>query len=149
MSWMSLMTNIHKMRKAVRPNVNEKNGRRGDFKSRMDTIKSELKSSVKFYPFGILNNLDHLDLLLSDVGLFAEDVLTSNSVNDIGGADGDLAFYCKDLGAEHVNLIDNAPTNYNGLEGARKLKAALGADVNILEADIDSIDAWKQVPISM
>ena len=94
--------------------------RRQDFIDRINVAKGRLKKSVNFYPYHILSNLVHLDNLLSDINLSAEDVLASKSVNDIGGADGDIAFYREFLGAEKVNLIDYAPTNFNHLIGAKK-----------------------------
>ena len=87
-----------------------------------------------------------MDHLLSDVGRLAEDVLVSRTINDIGGADGDLAFYCEFLGAEEINLIDHAPTNYNHLTGANRLKDALRSRVNILDIDLDSAAGWQNVP---
>jgi len=48
-------------------------------------------------------------------------------VADIGAADGDVAFFLESLGFT-VDIIDNGPTNMNGLEGARKVKQALGSN---------------------
>lgn len=118
--------------------------KRQKFINHINATKECLKGSVDVYPYDTLGNLFTLDDLLSDVGLSAEDVLTSESVNDIGGADGELAFYCEFLGAEKVSLIDNAPTNFNKLMGAKKLKEALNSNVNIIDIDID-VDGWEKV----
>lgn len=119
--------------------------RRQQFYDRLNTAKRELEASVTFYPYSTWGNLTHLDHLLSDVGLLAEDVLVSRSINDIGGADGDIAFYCEFLGASKVNLVDHAPTNFNGLVGAMKLKEALNSSVNIIDIDIDldTSNGWE------
>lgn len=117
--------------------------RRQQFYDRLNTAKRELEASVTFYPYSTWGNLTHLDHLLSDVGLVAEDVLVSRSINDIGGADGDLAFYCEFLRASKVNLVDHAPTNFNGLVGAMKLKEALNSSVNIIDIDLDTAKGWE------
>lgn len=115
------------------------------FCDRINTIKKGLEKSVSFYPYSILSNLDHLDNLLHDIGLQTEDVLAARTVNDIGGADGDLAFYCEFLGAEKVNLIDHAPTNFNQLKGATKLKEVLTSKVNIFDIDLHNPNGWQSV----
>ena len=55
---------------------------------------------------------------------------------DIGGGDGDCAFFLESLGHQ-VHLIDHAPTNYNELEGARALKNELGSSVEIIDLDVE------------
>lgn len=117
--------------------------RRQDFIDRINVAKRSMEKSVNFYPYHILSNLNHLDNLLCDVNLSAEDVLTSKTVNDIGGADGDIAFYCEFLGAEKVSLIDYAPTNFNHLIGAKKIKETLNSNVNIVDTDLSI--GWEKV----
>jgi tRNA (mo5U34)-methyltransferase len=63
-------------------------------------------------------------------------------IADIGSADADLAFFMKKMGFS-VDVIDNALTNFNLLEGARIMKEALGSSVTIREIDLDS-----QFPLS-
>src|SRR4030095_7882915 len=58
-------------------------------------------------------------------------------IADIGGADGDLAFLLEQMGLS-VDLIDNEPTNFNHLQGARILKEALHSNVKIQTVDLDS-----------
>ena len=79
----------------------------------------------------------HLQRLL---GGNAYDLLTlaeGRAVADIGAADGDLAFFLETLGFE-VDIVDNAPTNWNGLKGARRLRELLDSRVNIEEVDLDA-----------
>ncbi len=129
-----------------------------DFKSRnikaghgrqhfIDKLSNIKKGSedITFYPYSTMSNLDHLDNLLNDINLSAEDILVCKTVNDIGGADGDMAFYCEYLGAEKVNLIDNPPTNFNGLKGAMKVKDSLKSKVNIVNIDLDDINGWGKI----
>jgi ubiquinone/menaquinone biosynthesis C-methylase UbiE len=145
-----------KMRKRTRADlsmsVNKRNeeleaskqkSRREDFIDRINVTKRSMEKSVNFYPYHILSNLTHLDNLLRDINLSAEDVLTSKTVNDIGGADGDIAFYCEFLGAEKVSLIDYAPTNFNHLMAAKKLKDALNSNVNIVDMDLSI--GWEKI----
>jgi hypothetical protein len=58
-------------------------------------------------------------------------------IADIGGADGDLAFFFEKIGLS-ADLIDNEPTNFNQLEGARLLREALHSTVTIRKVDLDS-----------
>jgi len=51
-------------------------------------------------------------------------LLTNNNfgkIADLGGADGDLAFFLETLGFD-LDIIDHAPTNFNHLKGAQLLK---------------------------
>lgn len=120
--------------------------KRQQFYDRLNIVKKELGPAVIFYPYPTWGNLMHLGYLLSDVGLLPEDILASRSINDIGGADGDIAFYCEFLGVRKVNLIDHAPTNFNHLIGAIKLKQALGSNINIFDLDLDSTTGWENLP---
>ena len=110
-------------------------------------LENKAKSSGKilFYPYYSFGNLSHIDNLLMDTGYETEALLSVNGVNDIGGADGDLAFYCESIGARNVSLIDNAPTNFNNLSGARFLKEKLSSGVEIIDTDLDSTRGWEQI----
>jgi glycosyltransferase involved in cell wall biosynthesis len=118
---------------------------REQFIGQLNVIKKDLEKTVSFYPYSIQGNLIHLDNLLHDANLSTEDVLASTTVNDIGGADGDLAFYCEFLGAKKVNLIDYAPANFNQLTGAMNLKEVLGSKVNIIDTDLNTIEGWQNI----
>lgn len=59
------------------------------------------------------------------------------SIADIGGADGDLAFFLESLGYQ-VDFVDHAPTNANGLRGVRTLRKALNSAITINDVDLDS-----------
>jgi len=82
-------------------------------------------------------NIWTIDQLLTgeNRGLF--DSLKNQHVADIGGADGDLAFFYERLGAS-VDLIDYPPTNYNALVGAKTIKNALQSNVTIIDQDLDA-----------
>lgn len=118
---------------------------REQFIERLNLIKKDLEKKVNFYPYSTLGNLPHIDYLLQELNLSAEEVLSFKTINDIGGADGDIAFYCEFLGAEKVNLIDHAPTNFNNLKAAILLKQALKSNVNIKDANLDSYEGWESV----
>jgi 2-polyprenyl-3-methyl-5-hydroxy-6-metoxy-1,4-benzoquinol methylase len=96
-----------------------------------------ISAEFLWYPYGTLNNFIHLQDCFNKHPL---DSLTSQRrIADIGGADGDLAFFLASLGYS-VDIYDYGPTNYNGLRGARELVRELRFEntVSISEVDIDS-----------
>ncbi len=99
--------------------------------------KAELAPKSFWYPYHIMSNFTHLDALLTGPNRLLMDLIDGKPVADIGGADGDLAFFLGSLGVS-VDLIDHAPTNFNGLRGAGLLKTALSSSVAIHEIDLDS-----------
>lgn len=116
---------------------------RSGFWRLLEGKKQQLSGTVSFYPYPISSVLTHLDTLLNGIGVTTEAVLSTSSINDIGGADGDLAFYCEALGTPKVNLVDHAPTNFNGLVAATRLKEALNSTVKIQDIDLDG--TWNRV----
>lgn len=58
------------------------------------------------------------------------------SVLDVGCGDGDVGFLFHDLGCD-VDLLDNAATNFNDVQGAKRTAEALGHRGRIIERDID------------
>src|SRR5207302_1757082 len=68
--------------------------------------------------------------------VFAE--IAGQPVADIGAADGDFGFFLEQRLGCQVDLIDNAPTNYNGLRGAHRMRAELNSAVTINQIDLDT-----------
>lgn len=97
----------------VLENLFSRTPKRKQFETELQKIKDTGKDTIAFYPYNTMQNLYHLDLLLKDTDWTPEKILATNGVNDIGGADGDLAFYAEHLGATQVSLVDHAPTNFN------------------------------------
>lgn len=106
-----------------------------DFGARLSALKAE-GAEFPWYLYDTIANVWHIDSLLTgpNRGLFER--LRGMHIADIGAADGDFAFMMEALGYA-VDIIDNAPTNMNGLRGAATLKARLGSDVNISNIDLD------------
>jgi SAM-dependent methyltransferase len=90
-----------------------------------------------WYPYDSVSNLIHLDKLLKGSHRDFELLAQGGRIADIGAADGDLAFMLAKQGFG-VDIIDNAQTNFNSLDGARKLRNLLGLDVRIFDLDLDS-----------
>ena len=91
-----------------------------------------------WYPYDTMANVFHLDALLSGDRreIFGE--IAGTRIADIGAADGDFGFFlAEELGCA-VDVIDNAPTNFNGLRGARRLAAELDLPVEVHEIDLDT-----------
>ncbi|GAA0506171.1 class I SAM-dependent methyltransferase [Saccharopolyspora thermophila] len=91
-----------------------------------------------WYPYDTMANIFHLDALLSGPQRQIFDRIAGTRVADIGAADGDFGFFLEaELGCQ-VDVIDNAPTNFNGLRGARLLVKELASNVQVHEIDLDS-----------
>jgi tRNA (mo5U34)-methyltransferase len=105
------------------------------FMAEIDSLKTSIDPSFPWYPYGILNNFIHLKPILEKFPL--DTLLGGNTVLDIGAADGDLAFFLEKSG-HAVQIVDHAPTNFNGLRGARLLAQHLGSSVVIHDVDLDS-----------
>ena len=81
-------------------------------------------------------NLGRLDELMEQAACVLDSLVLELPIADIGGGDGDCAFFFESLG-HPVHLIDHVPTNHNKLEGARALKDELGSSVEIIDLDIE------------
>jgi len=106
------------------------------FEVELTESKESIAPGFPWYPYGSMNNFVHLRDTFNRfplTSLMSDD----KRVLDVGAADGDLAFFLESLGIG-VDIVDYPPTNYNGLEGARKLKQVLGSEVGIHESDLDS-----------
>jgi tRNA (mo5U34)-methyltransferase len=107
-----------------------------EFAHELDAVKVGLAPPEFWYPYGTLWNVHHFDAMLTDERRMPLALAGDETVADIGGADGDLSFFLERFGCQ-VQLIDNGPTNYNGLRGARMLRDALGSTVEIVDLDLD------------
>jgi tRNA (mo5U34)-methyltransferase len=104
------------------------------------TLKSkrhELAKPEFWYPYGSIYNFVYVEMLLTGANrnLFCE--VEPKRAADIGAADGDVSFFLEQEGWD-MTIIDNPPTNWNGLEGAKLFRDATGSKVRIQETDLDS-----------
>ena len=107
------------------------------FNEHLSKTKLDLNGEFPWYPYGTLNNFIHLRDIFNIYKL--DQIAEVNSeILDIGGADGDLAFFFEKLGYG-VTLIDKKETNFNQLKGANLLKTALNSNIKIQEIDLDSM----------
>lgn len=109
------------------------------FAKRLDEIRSRVRlpGDLGFYPWVTsITNLWCIGQALSgeNRALFSD--LRGKRVADIGGADGDMAFFMETLGAK-ADLIDCAATSNNGLHGARAYKRELNSAVEIYDIDLN------------
>ena len=107
------------------------------FAERLRQAKADAApADFPWYPYDILANVWLLEQVVSGANreFFAD--LSGKRIVDIGGADGALAFFLETRGAR-VDVVDNPPTNHNGLRAARLLKAQLQSEVGIHEVDLD------------
>ena len=110
------------------------------FHAKLQELKAEVGKTMPglhWYQWGSLGNFACMDRLLTDSHRDLLALADGRPIADIGGADGDVAFFLASLGCE-VDLVDHGPTNMNGLHGARALRDALGSSVVIHDVDLDS-----------
>jgi tRNA (mo5U34)-methyltransferase len=110
--------------------------RAGDFAAAIGEVKAGSRRDDFWHPADLMLNLRRLDELMEQAACVLDSLVRELPIADIGGGDGDCAFFFASLG-HHVHLIDHAPTNYNKLEGARALKNELGSSVEIIDLDIE------------
>ena len=90
-----------------------------------------------WYPYGTMWNFHTFNRLLSGKNRNLLRDIHPKRAADIGAADGDLAFFLEQEGWQ-MTIIDNPPTNWNGLQGARLYRDSTGSQVEITEMDLDS-----------
>jgi tRNA (mo5U34)-methyltransferase len=111
--------------------------RLGHQKERLSDARASVANPIDWYLYDTLANATHIDSMLSNGNRDLQQLAGGLPVADIGAADGDLAFALEaELGWE-VDIVDNAPTNRNGLRGARALAEVLGSRVRIHDIDLD------------
>jgi hypothetical protein len=107
------------------------------FAGTLEDTKARLAPPDFWYPHKSLGNFAFIDQLLTGEHRRLSQLAGGKPIADVGGADGDCAFFLETLGYE-VHLIDYAPTNFNRLRGARMLREALSSSVEIVQADLDA-----------
>jgi len=108
-----------------------------EFNVRLHALKHESAPHEAWYPYDTLSNFIHLDRVLTGSNRSLFDDIAGASVADIGAADGDSAFFLESLGADHVDIIDNPSTNYNGCRGMAIVRDALASKAQIAHVDLD------------
>jgi tRNA (mo5U34)-methyltransferase len=119
--------------------------RANDFHEKLAALKNANPfEDRRWYPWPSLGSMDTLDEFLGGDVAKLQRLIGDLPVLDVGCGDGDAAFFLESLGPEfgsdrpiRVDCIDYAPTNYNWLAGARKLKQLLGSNAGIHEVDLD------------
>lgn len=107
---------------------------------RMALLKVKKQNAVDnfWYPYDIMANLvSHMGVLLHGDNRRLLNLAKNQPIADIGAADGDLSFFLESIGVKEIDIIDHGPTNYNNLQGAKKLKQLLSSNVNIYDIDLN------------
>ena len=107
-----------------------------DFRRELTTAKRAAATESFWYPYDSMSNLAILGEILTGEYRNLLDPGTSPVIADVGAADGEVAFLLNSLGCE-VDVVDHAPTNFNGLEGARLLARQLHSTVRVVDTDLD------------
>jgi tRNA (mo5U34)-methyltransferase len=107
-----------------------------DFRGELTTAKRAAAVESFWYPYNSMDNFTILGELLTGEHRHLLDPGTSPVIADVGAADGDVAFLLNSLGCE-VDVVDHAPTNFNGLVGARLLAHQLNSTARVVDIDLD------------
>jgi tRNA (mo5U34)-methyltransferase len=110
------------------------------FARRLEEIRGRvtLPDGLRFYPWApIITNVWCIGQALTGENrrLFSD--VRGKRIADVGGADGDMAFFMETLGAK-ADLIDCAATSNNMLHGARAYKHELSSAVELYDIDLDT-----------
>ena len=108
-----------------------------EFEPELRARKLRLAPESEWYPYGTLNNFHTLEAMLTGEHRQLSKYLDLGPIADIGAADGDLSLLLASLGYE-TDIVDNAPTNWNGLRGAKMLAAETQDAVTVHEVDLDA-----------
>jgi hypothetical protein len=102
------------------------------------TLKAAKDQGADFpwYAYDSMANIWTLDRFLTGENRNLFQKLKGKHIADIGAADGDISFLMESLGCT-VDIIDNPPTNMNGVRGAALVKERLNSGVNIHHIDLD------------
>jgi tRNA (mo5U34)-methyltransferase len=103
----------------------------------MKSKRHELATPEFWYPYGSISNFDYIEMLLTGANRNVFREINPKRAADIGAADGDVSFFLEQEGWD-MTIIDNPPTNWNGLKGAKLFREAMGSNVRIEEMDLDS-----------
>jgi tRNA (mo5U34)-methyltransferase len=110
------------------------------FRSRFElTKKHAAEAGLVWYPYDSFANLFPLERLRREAGLSLTDMIGNQPLLDLGTGDGALAFLFESQGYA-VHACDNSGINLNGMEGVRRMAAALSSRVEIEDIDLD--DGW-------
>jgi tRNA (mo5U34)-methyltransferase len=108
------------------------------FREKLEFAKEKLgPQDFPWYPYDSFGYLRWFDSSWKGSIETLRNLAGSEPVLDVGCADGALSFFMESLGCE-VDAIDNPPTNHNGMQGVRTLRAAMGSSVAIHSMDIDA-----------
>jgi tRNA (mo5U34)-methyltransferase len=108
------------------------------FQERLRALKAGLEPPQFWYPYGnAVDNVYLLSQMLTGERRNLRTILGNGVIADIGAADGELAFFLETLGCRPT-IVDYAPTNYNALQGAQRLREALGSKAEIIDTDLDN-----------
>ena len=122
----------------VRVDIADVTARAAAFRSQLQEAKASVGGpDFKWSPHNPLDDLVHLDRLLTGERRFLADLIGSDPVLDVRCADGDLSFFLESTGCR-VTAADNPLTNHNAMCGVRALKAALHSGIEVAEIDLDS-----------
>jgi hypothetical protein len=106
------------------------------FSKALGQRRKMLAPSEFWYPYATINNFRIINQLLTGPTRNLLFEIEPKRAADIGGADGDISFFLEQEGW-HMTLIDNPPTNWNHLRGAKLIKQATGSSIGIIELDLD------------
>lgn len=107
------------------------------FRAELRDLKQRLVvPDYGWYPYESLSSLEMLTKLLEPVFDEVAKGLAAGPIADIGCGDGDLAFFCAQLGAQ-VDAIDHLESNFNQMRGVGVLREAFGLPLGVHDIDLN------------
>lgn len=97
-----------------------------------------------WYPYNTLASILEFEPILTGEHRDIIKLIAHRPFADIGAADGDLGFFIESFGLKNIHIIDHAPSNCNGLEGARLLKQSFNSSASIHDIDLDAAYSFPE-----
>jgi tRNA (mo5U34)-methyltransferase len=107
-----------------------------EFDRKLIEVRAAIDPRFLWYPYHSLATFALLVPVLEKAQTTVAELAASESIVDIGCADGDCGFFLESLG-HSVVAVDNPGTSHSALRGFRLLRERLGSAIELVEADVD------------
>ena len=102
-----------------------------------------LSPPFDYYPYGTIHNIAQILPVADTNGVDLLSCIENKTILDLGTGDGELSFFFEFFNPKKIIAIDNAPFNFNHLNGFRSLHRLHQSNVELIDADFHYIDLKK------